>query len=179
MEPLKKIGFLVLICIISLIGMSQEEKKDITSKHRFGVNTGLTNGFGFSYSFMSNKFGVDLTFIPIYSQKQKLFLCQGIALNFIIRQKELSDQFVYIGNGLVFSREHISYSHVTGPNQQITYVDYISKKYLYRAGGGWGIRLKGKNKLDWTFKVGVMWYSNWRNSHGVLPSAGLAVHYKL
>lgn len=179
MNLVKQIRFLLLIWIIPLIGMSQDEERIVKSKHSLGLNTGVTTGFGFSYSYMSAKFGIDLTFIPIYTQKQKLFLCQGIALNFIIKQKKRSDQFIYIGNGLFFSRERISNSYASGPNQQMTYVDYISKRYLYRAGCGWGVRFKGKNKFDWTLRMGAMWYSNWHGSYRILPSAGLAVHYRL
>lgn len=160
--------------------MSQEEERSSKSKHSFGFNVGMTTGLGFSYSYMSNKFGIDITSIPVYTQKEKLYTFQGIALNFIVKKKERSDQFVYIGNSLMYSREYVKVmSDFIDYSTGYSFIKKLRHNYLYRAGGGWGLRIKGKNKFDWTLRMGAMWYSNWHGEYGVLPSVGIAIHYKL
>lgn len=170
---------IIVFGLFSFDGMCQKEEGTTLSKHSVGLNIGLTSGVGFSYKFMSSKFGFEVTSLPIYTQEQKLILLQGFSLNFVLKKKERVDEFIYVANGLMFTRKHIQNSYVSGPNQEMTHEDYIARGFLYRAGGGWGVRIRGDNKVDVVLKMGALWYSNWYNDQGILPSAGIALHYRL
>ncbi len=166
--------------MVTVNGAGQERNPSKKSKHSFGFNVGMTSGLGFSYRYMSDKFGFQVASIPVFTQEQKLFLFQGFEFDFITKKKEKVDQFIYIANGLVFTREREKYTYneylsYEEPNGKTVYVDEIKKGFLYRAGGGWGVRIKGDNKLDLTLRIGALWYSG----PGFLPSAGIGLHYRL
>lgn len=178
---MKKAAYIALFFFVVTVNVTgQESSPSKKSKHSFGFNVGMTSGLGFSYRYMSDKFGFQVASIPVFTQEQKLFLFQGFEFDFITKKKEKVDQFIYIANGLVFSREREIYTYneylsYSEPNGKTVHVDEVTMDYLYRAGGGWGIRIKGENKLDLTLRIGGLWYSRF----GFLPSAGVGLHYRL
>jgi hypothetical protein len=162
--------------MMSFSAEGQESRNSKRGNHSFGLNAGFISGLGFSYRYMPGRLGVDITAIPFYSQDAELYTSQGITLNFIVSRNSRLDHFIFVGNSLfyTFSKEEgLIYRPVSD--------EWVLKKweyedFFYVFGGGWGIRLKGKRNLDWTFRLGAMWNDDFE--YGILPSAGIALHYR-
>lgn len=170
-----------MLLLLNFSSFSQEKKQKVASnRHGLGLNTGMTTGAGFSYRFMGEKIGFQASFIPVYTLKEKLYLIQGVSFNYNIKSENKFDLFTYIGSGLVFSKKEVSYSSVeTIVNGSPVWANdhSIYKRYLFTTGGGLGINIKSSKYIDWVVRFGGMFFSDFRNTYGFIPSLGFGAYY--
>lgn len=101
----------ILACLFSLIVLStsaQEspefgsEKKSLN--HSLGLHAGLSTGQGFSYRYFPNKWGVQVTGIPIFNGNNGYYTSSAISILYKIKEHKKVDLFTYLGNHLIFER---------------------------------------------------------------------------
>ncbi len=158
----------MLLLFYSLNGkdaQGQETPHQLNSKHSFGFNLGFTSGIGFSYRYMPNKFGIEVSSLPIYLSVEELIFLQGLSFNYVVKEKEHADYFIYAGNSTAFF-----------PPNKIS--EGFNNSFLYRAGSGCGMIIHGEKALDWTLRLGATYITSF-NGGNVLPSIGLGMHYRI
>lgn len=124
---MKKILFLIPLLLICFVGFSQGSddyvitnkdsiEVDESPKHAFGFNLGSTTGLGLSYRFFPNKFGFQLTGIPVFLGNGGMFLSTGLSLMYKVKESRRIDLFGYLGNHFIYTTGTGSsnYSHQIG-----------------------------------------------------------------
>ena len=124
---MKKTLLLIPILLFCFIGFSQSSddyvitnkdslKADESPKQAFGLNLGSTTGLGFTYRFFPNKFGFQLTAIPIFLGNGETFVSAGASLMYKVKESRRIDLFGYLGNHLIFfaGNNSSNYSHQIG-----------------------------------------------------------------
>lgn len=149
-------------------------------KHGVGLNADMTTGIGFSYRYMGKKLGVQLSFFPIYTMDEKLFLLQGLSLNYKFIDKKEFDLFAYAGSAFLFRRSEETSTYEewgAGYTPTIETKEWVSKSYFFTSGIGTGVNIKGKGSFDWTIRMGFIYFSNFQSNFGFLPAIGFGTYY--
>ena len=175
-------NFYILLIVLLMLPSTFNAQKEESNlpRHGLGLNACISSGGGFSYRFVAKKIGFQASFIPVYSRNEKLYLIQGLSFNYNLKSENKFDVFTYIGSGLVYSKEEEFYSYVeTVVNDSPIWADghTIYKRYLFSAGGGIGINIKGANSIDWVVRFGGVYYSNFFGKYGFIPSLGAGAYY--
>lgn len=89
---------------ISLYGQETASAKDNTQfKHSLGVGAGLTTGYGLSYRYVPNKFGIQLTTALLKNDYNTDFNL-GVTFLYKLIEAEKTNFFLYQGNMYYFNR---------------------------------------------------------------------------
>lgn len=163
--------FLALF-LFSLYHLSAQE--DTISKrlnHSLGVSAGSTTGLGFSYRFLPNKWGVQITGVPVFEQYRNVFSA-GLTALYRLREHEKMDVFLYLGNHILFEKPKNLYPGSQGTWEPSTYSQY-------NAGLGAGVNINIADYLDLSLQLGYGVYnilqSNYINSN---IAGGIGLYYR-
>lgn len=179
-KKVNKILIASILIINSLTCYSQAIDSLQSKKHGVGLNADMTTGVGLSYRYMGKKFGVQLSFFPIYTMDERLFLLQGLSLNYKFLDKKQFDFFAYAGSAFLFRRSEETSTYElwgTGYAPTIETKEWVSKSYLFTSGIGTGVNFKGKGSFDWTIRMGFIYFSNFHSDFGILPAVGFGTYY--
>ncbi len=97
-----------LLFFFILIEISPVQAQNETDyKHAFGVAAGFTTGYGLSYRFTPNKFGIQATFAPYVDNEREMFSI-GITFLYIIVKAENLNLFLYQGNQYFYNKKKLT-----------------------------------------------------------------------
>ena len=93
---------LVLLFMFSinskLLAQEKTPVKKAINNHEIGFAAGATTGLGMSYRQKFNKYGFQVTFLPIYNDKNDNRLNVGVTFMYYLFEAEKSKLFLYQGN---------------------------------------------------------------------------------
>lgn len=168
---IKKITIVIFAVLFSAISVFSQEAENNTTKlntNYLGLHAGFTTGLGLSFRHWSNKYGVQLTAIPIKTDNIQ-FISAGLTGLYSIRNEKYYRHFLYLGNHLLI-------------NQVETYYDYNGnykeeQKTSYNAGFGYGFEV-GK-KVRFNLMVGYAGYNLLETDYSLLPTAEMGLYFQL
>lgn len=143
---------LIVVFSSALFTLFAQESNDFDTeptsfKHSLGLHTGTSTGQGFSYRYFPEKWGVQITGIPIFNGNQGYYTSSAISLLYKIKEHKKVDLFAYLGNHVIFER-YQSYYWMDPWN-----VGYITNR-TYNVGLGTGINIHMWNVLDLSLQAG-------------------------
>lgn len=161
--------FLALL-FFSLFQLSAQE--DTISKrlnHSLGVSAGATSGVGFSYRFLPNKWGVQVTGVPLFEASRTVFSA-GLTALYRLREHEKMDVFLYLGNHVFYEKSKSIHPGSQGPWEPPTY-------FQYNAGLGAGVNIHIADYLDLSLQVGYGVYNILQNINSNI-AGGIGLYYR-
>jgi hypothetical protein len=85
------------ICFLSIgimFGQNNKSGNSDTIKKKetmyFGINTGFTTGLGFSYIYWPKKYGIQLTFLPLFDRGKQRFSSALTFLMFLTKYQSVN-----------------------------------------------------------------------------------------
>ena len=141
------------LCFFSSTTFAQEdspnENTPIFYRNSLGVAAGGTTGLGISYRhFFPNKFGFQVTGIPIFSQNH-FYSSTGLSLMYIFREHERVALFSYLGNHVIYTEDNYYGGSILWDEEPIQY-SYLT----YNIGLGAGVNIHLWDFIDLSVKVG-------------------------
>ena len=129
-----------------------------TNDFRFaiGAHSGSTTGQGFSFRYQPEKFGIQLTGIPIFNGRNNFYSSTGLTLMYTLRKHERLDLFTYLGNHYIYQR-YESFPFVDPwpmPSEPV-----ILTERNYNIGLGAGINIHLWQVLDLSLQLGYGVYN--------------------
>lgn len=169
----------ILTCFFSLalFSLTAQEASNFgleekPMNHALGLHTGSSTGQGFSYRYFPNKWGVQVTGIPIFYGNQGYYTSSAVSIMYKIKEHKKLDLFTYLGNHLIFERYQSYYW--TGPWPGPTYVT----DRTYNIGLGAGINIHLWEVLDLSIQAGYG-LTSWNNAPiYTIFSSEIGVYYK-
>jgi len=152
---------LFLFLLQSVLGQKQNDTaNNITFKHALGVAAGFTTGYGLSYRFTPNKFGVQLTFAP-YKNDETAQYSLGITFMYKIIESEFANFFLYQGNHFFYTKDK-TYDYIYYyPNFSFTGREVVDK--YWNNGIGIGIEFIILKRVSFNLMGGYAAYKNFEN----------------
>jgi hypothetical protein len=153
-----KTRILIFLLILFFVNrtISGQEKVDTINitkfKHALGFGAGFTTGYGLSYRFMPNKFGVQTNFAP-YKDNYETWLSFGITFLYKLIETKNTNLFLYQGNHYFYHKEQYFDYYNNSPDQ----VD----KY-FNNGLGIGIEFITLKRLSFNLMGGYAGYRNFK-----------------
>ena len=125
-----------------------ESNANNSLKHSFGVHAGAATGLGFSYRYFPEKWGVQVTGIPIFGNGS-FYSSTGLSLLYKIKSHDKLDLFSYLGTHYMFERYNYIYQPwpETEPPVAITY-------NFLNIGFGAGVNIHLWEVLDLSLQAG-------------------------
>ena len=74
------------------------------SKHYIGLGAGFTTGFGISYRYVPQSFGIQINLAPYYDKNNNSFVSAGFTLLQSIKEAPDHRVFVYFANSLLYQK---------------------------------------------------------------------------
>lgn len=153
------------------VGMAQDSESSTTNtlNHSLGVAAGFTTGYGLSYRFQPNKFGVQVVFGPSGSSNRQRF-SSGLTFLYRLKEHKNLNLFVYQGN-------HYLYTH----EEQYYYVDYdrgytkYQTTHQFNNGAGFGFEFVFVDVVSLNFMVG---YASYDLFNHINLTAETGLYYK-
>lgn len=180
---MKKLTIVTLtILFFSAFSFGQEtEKKE--SKNMYGINFGATTGIGLSYKHWENKFGVQITGLPVKNDDNFDFSA-GLTIFYSLKQKKYLNIFTYAGGNYMSSgfdfifNMHPIYSFANLKRRRYYIVENKTNydaNYLNTSIGA-GVEL-GKNPVV-TIMAGYAGF-DLTEEYKLFPAIELGLHFKI
>ena len=158
-ENIKEMKTNILIFIIFLsflnvpiFGQTNSDSVDNNSikyKYALGIGAGYSTGYGLSFKFTPNKFGIQTIFGPFSNRDMDQFSI-GVTLFYILIETKITNLFLYQGNHLNYSIYHPS-----------LYDGLINEKTKYFNNGvGFGIEFNFSKRFSFNLMCGYAFYEN-------------------
>lgn len=127
-----------------------------TNDFRFaiGAHSGSTTGQGFSFRYQPEKFGIQLTGIPIFNGRDNFYSSTGLTLMYTLRKHERLDLFTYLGNHYIYQRYESFVDMWPMPSEPV-----ILTERNYNIGLGAGINIHLWQVLDLSLQLGYGVYN--------------------
>jgi len=139
-------------------------------KHNIGLHAGLTTGIGISYRYWPTKLGIQLTSIPIISNK-RTFVSAGITALYTLNDGQKVDLYGYFGNHILYSKTTKSIG-ITQPGQPTT---IIKESTNYNVGVGFGFKIDINQDLNFNLQAG---YGVYVGTHTIATlDAAIGLYY--
>jgi hypothetical protein len=163
-----KTRILIFLLILSFLNLtiSGQEKVDTINinkfKHALGFGAGFTTGYGLSYRFMPNKFGVQTNFAP-YKDKYRALFSFGITFLYKLIETNNINLFLYQGNHYFYRKEKYIYYDQNDSYQVDKYFNnglgigiefIILKRLSFNLMGGYA-GFENFNKISFTGETGL------------------------
>ena len=163
----KNIILTIAALILTIVMFSQEaENNEITNKsNELGMHAGFTTGLGLSFRHWENKYGIQITAIPIKTDYEQ-FISAAITGLYSFSKKKYTRFYLYLGNHVIIDDSY--YNNDTGLNETRT---------KYNIGFGTGFEV-GKN-VKFTVMAGYGAYDITSSSYMLLPTAEIGLYFKL
>lgn len=168
----KKISTVIIATLFSVISVFAQEAENNTVKlntNYLGLNAGFTTGLGLSFRHWSNKYGVQITAIPIKTDDVQ-FISAGLTGLYSIRNENYYRHFLYFGNHLLLNQTKTYYDYNTGAS-------YEEAETTYNAGFGYGFEVG--RKVRFNLMVGYAGYDLLNSDFKLLPTAEMGLYFEL
>jgi len=157
-------GLLILFAF-NMNAQNEDNNTIVNRSNELGIHAGSTTGLGLSFRHWSNKFGVQLTAIPIKANDFQ-FISGGLTGMYSISNKKYHRFFLYLGN------------HVLIMDEPDYYDEPSESEIKYNVGFGTGFEV-GKN-VRFNIMVGYGGYNLLNGSdYMLLPAAEMGLYFKL
>lgn len=169
----------ILTCFLGLVlfSLTAQETPNFgleekSMKHALGLHTGSSTGQGFSYRYFPNKWGVQVTGIPIFNGNNGFYTSSAVSVLYKIKEHKKLDLFTYLGNHLILERYQTYYGIWPGPGPT-----YVTDR-TYTIGLGVGVNIHLWEVLDLSMQAG--YGLNRRNNapSNTIFSNEIGVYYK-
>jgi hypothetical protein len=167
---MKKLLILSIILSFSLCLFAQDE--DISqANNEFGAHAGFTTGLGFSYRHWFDRFGFQVTGIPVKTNDY-FFASIGATGLYSLKTTQYIRAFLYLGNHFVYQAEtYESYDPYMGYSYGEEYTSY-TRQYNIGFGPGFSVgRL-----IEFNLMVGYGIYDV-GGDFNMLPAIEVGVYY--
>jgi len=162
---MKKITIIALIIFMlantNIFAQTDTAKyKPNSYKHSFGIGAGFSSGYGFSYRYFPNQYGVQVNFAPFLSSNSTVVSIGTLGLISLDRTKK-SDFYIYYGghlhnyNNIRKNRTRLFYG--IGPGIQLNLSEHVSWDFMVGYGGSQTIAYKDRNNQNYFpdgFRIG-------------------------
>jgi len=148
-------SFYMLLIITNANVSAQEELRTESNnfKHSFGVHAGAITGLGFSYRYFPEKWGFQVTGVPVFSS-DNFFSSAGLSFMYKITSHHKVDLFTYLGAHHIHERDNHNYT----PFPPLENPNVFTNKIL-NTGFGAGINIHIWEVLDLSFQAGYGVYN--------------------
>lgn len=173
---------LVQLAIILVIGLpqikAQTEKlttEEPVFKHAIGAGIGYITGYGLSYRYTPNKFGVQVNFAPYHSTDLDRYSV-GVTFMYTMVKNRISSLYLYQGNHYYYNSEMV-YVYETDPTKPYNPnppKQRITDGYVNN-GLGFGIEVTIAKRIGFNLMGGYAVYNNFKN---VNLTGETALYYK-
>ncbi len=171
----------ILTCFFSLalFSLTAQETTNFgleekSMRHALGLHAGTSTGQGFSYRYFPNKWGVQVTGIPIFNGNNGFYTSSAVSILYKIKEHKKLDLFTYLGNHLVFERYQSYYGIWPEPESGPTYVT----DRTYNIGLGAGVNIHYWEVLDLSIQAGYGLTSRNNAQLYTVFSSEIGVYYK-
>ncbi len=155
-----KTNILILVTFLSFLSASifGQTKSDavnnnsIKYKYALGAGVGFTTGYGASFRFTPNKFGIQTNFSPIYNQNNTQFSI-GLTFLYTLIESEKTSFYLYQGNHFNYDSYHPDYT-------PYYYYDNSRVTQKFNNGVGFGIEFIILKRVSLNIMGGYAFYDN-------------------
>jgi len=137
-------------------------------KHNIGLSSDLVSGSGISYRYWPNRYGVQITALPVFNKKKGHYVNIGITALYTINDGEKVDLYGFIGNHFSSSKTIFTDTYT---NEKI-----IKVINSYNIGFGFGFKFELNQYLNFNLQTGYGFYDIPSNFNANL-SAGVGLYY--
>jgi len=165
---MKNIILSIFVIFLTFTSATAQIDSTITNqpfKHAVGVTVGFTIGSGLSYRYSVDKFGIQVSFLPLKEETRSRYTV-GLSFFYKLVQSEKVDFFMYQGNQYLYKSDADIYS---GEN---TKTDLI-ESYLNN-GIGVGIRFIILKRVGLDIMGG---YAGYKNFSKISFSGEMGLHF--
>ncbi len=166
---------MIATLVLLAIGLNAQSEKSTSKefKHGIGLAAGATTGYGLSYQYFPDKFGVQLVFGGIKA-REYVNLSIGAVLKYELIKNEKANLFLYQSNSIFYnSYEYKDYSWETGEE---TGTSTTERSSIFNNGLGLGTDISLSKRLSLNAMGGIGSYDRFAV---VTVTAELAVFYRL
>jgi hypothetical protein len=150
-----KTYILTAVIFLSFINTSlfcQTNSENNKQKFSLGAGVGFTTGYGVSFRFTPNKFGVQATFSPMYDDN-KTQISAGVSFLYAIMETEKTCFYLYQGN-------HYNYKKLTYNGYYPT--NHVTEFKILNSGIGIGIQFIIFKRVGFDIMAGYAFYDNFQ-----------------
>jgi hypothetical protein len=174
---------LATAAIFSAQNASAQEEVSALSRQSFknglGLHAGAATGLGFSYRYFPEKWGIQVTGIPVFNGDKNYFASSAISVLYKIKEHKKVDLFGYLGNHLIFQRyqEYLYYPD-PWPDPWVEPEPTYTTSRRYNVALGVGVNIQLWEILDLSLQAGYG-LSSYNNSPlTTLLSGEIGLYYK-
>ncbi|NOZ35796.1 MAG: hypothetical protein GXO80_10920 [Chlorobi bacterium] len=165
---LKKISLTLAALMLAIFVFAQDAENNdvINNSNELGLHAGFTTGIGLSFRHWSNKFGVQITAIPLKANDFK-FVSAGLTGLYSLSNKKYTRFYLYLGNHLLINSSFDNW-----------YSDQNTTKTRYNVGFGTGFEVG--RKVRFTIMAGYGAYNlTEAPDYYLLPTIETGLYFKL
>lgn len=157
---MKKSTLIIVLLFVINISYAQEAKQDSSSgNHYIGLNVGSSTGLGFSYKYVKNRLGLQLSGIPVYRDGD-LWASAGAGLTYRSKKAIITNKkfipLLYAGTSIV-----------VGSEREAIYLQYFStavgfgfdhkfaENFTFSLMGGYGVYVTGSISTTLSAEMGI------------------------
>ncbi len=169
---LSRITSLLIIFFILITNLKAQiqEPTEKATKHAVGAGAGFTTGYGLSYRYIPNRFGIQINFAP-FKNATTTRNSIGLTLLYSLMQSEKTNLYLYQANHYyVSSQPADSFNNIT--NQ--TY-SYRKDESYFNNGIGFGLEYIIAPKIGFNIMTG---YATYVNFSGYNVTGETALYFK-
>ncbi|MDZ4759001.1 MAG: hypothetical protein SGJ10_12790 [Bacteroidota bacterium] len=156
MKIILSLTCLLFLNHITLFGQDLPKEEPIKKfKHGIGAGIGFTTGYGISYRYFPDKFGVQINFAP-YHNKEVDRYSVGVTFLYKLIDNKMSNLYLYQGN-------HLYYNSYTNFIYDPTKTDPVAQEFseLYINNGlGFGMEFIISKRIGFNLMGGLASYNN-------------------
>jgi hypothetical protein len=159
-----RMGLTMLVAFLFALQVNAQDKKPLEekTKHAVGAGAGFTTGYGLSYRYMPNRFGVQVNFAP-YKNGADYQYSFGLTALYSLMQSEKTNLYLYQANHYLTS-SNIAYDN--------TGLAYRKNESYINNGIGFGVEFIIASKVGLNLMTGYATYDNF-NKLNVTGEAAL------
>ena len=156
------IPFLLFFFLLETVQLQAQNDSIKTKhyKHALGIAAGFTTGYGLSYQFTPNKFGIQACFAPYkddYGDQYSI----GITFLYKLVETEFANLFAYQGNHFFYSSNK-TYGYIYSyPYYNYSEIETVNK--YWNNGIGLDIELILQKRISLNLMGGYAVYKNFKN----------------
>jgi hypothetical protein len=162
----------LLVFYVDTISAQEELRDEVqTFKHGLGIHAGAVTGLGFSYRYFPEKWGVQITGVPVFNQGG-FFSSAGLSGMFKIKEHDKLDLFTYLGVHHIHEQYKI-HQGTWPPSDQPS----VIKHNFLSAGFGAGVNVHLWEVIDLSLQAGYGVF-NIVNSPVSTITGEIGIYYK-
>ncbi len=157
MKQPRTIKYFILLSISLLsINVFAQKTETVKHKHALGAGAGFTTGYGLSYRYTPNKFGVQVNFAPYKSESITRF-STGLTFLYQLMETDKTALYLYQANHYYSNSNSAAYNQVNG------LYDKKEEEAYFNNGLGFGFEVTIVKNIGFNLMTGYALYQNAKN----------------